>query len=138
MGRFTPAVRSCRIALAPPGGYEHSTTKSAVVAALILLIWPAIDGSLFWNVSLPTIVPAPATLFQAVSNSAHSDFEYWMLVSSSRYGWRRFWLAKASWAIVTDSVGVPWYTLKCSGPRPRSANSGAPAPLIDTLLARLA
>jgi hypothetical protein len=61
-------------------------------AALILLIWLATEGSLFWNVSLPAIVPAPATLVQAVSNSAHSDFEYWMLVSSRRYGWRRFWL----------------------------------------------
>src|SRR3712207_7195150 len=43
------------------------------------------EGSLFLKVSLPAIGAPPAIVPHAFSNSLHSDFEYWMEVSSSRY-----------------------------------------------------
>ena len=55
---------------APPGGYEQSMMNDGgVFRALMLVIWVAIDVSLFLNVAVPSV--APPSCFHRVVNPRH-------------------------------------------------------------------
>ena len=74
-------------------------------------ICPEIVGSSLRNVSIPAIVPSPATVFQCSSTSSHRFFEYSIVSSRRRYGRRKPSSLYPYSTIVAASAGLPAYVL---------------------------